>query len=81
MIMTWRPNRRDVLRQSTALVGVGIATGILGGHTLGADMIKVAGIYTQPLEQQWIGKIHKALSEFAVARRYRLFLFGTRRQR
>ena len=63
MIMTWRPNWRDVLRQSTALVGVGIATGILGGHALGADMIKVAGIYTQPLEQQWIGKIHKALSE------------------
>jgi basic membrane protein A and related proteins len=54
-------NRRDILRQGAAFVGAA-ALGA-GRHTaFAADTIKVVGIYTQPIEQQWIGKIHTALS-------------------
>ena len=44
------------------------ATGILGlpRRAFAADPVKVAGIYTVPVEQQWVSRIHKA-AEAAVA--------------
>lgn len=35
--------------------------GTLGAHrAMAADPIKTAGIYTVPVEQQWVSRIHKA---------------------
>ncbi len=51
-----RITRRGVLKTS-------IATGALGTlpfKAMAADPIKVAGIYTLPVEQQWISRIHLA---------------------
>lgn len=44
------------------------ATGVLGlpKRAFAADPVKVAGIYTVPVEQQWVSRIHKA-AEAAVA--------------
>ena len=41
-----------------------------------AEAIKVAAIYTLPVEQQWISRIHKALNAAARAGRDRLSLFS-----
>jgi basic membrane lipoprotein Med (substrate-binding protein (PBP1-ABC) superfamily) len=65
-----RPNvmpisRRRLLRASggaLALAGVG-----LPGRVLGQEAIRTAAIYTVPVEQQWVSRIHKA-AEAAVAR-------------
>ncbi|PWV63112.1 BMP family protein [Plasticicumulans acidivorans] len=50
--------RRKVLK-----LGAGLAVlatlGLPGAHA--ADAIKVAAIYTVPVEQQWVSRIHKAL--------------------
>ncbi|MEN9220587.1 MAG: BMP family protein [Thermostichales cyanobacterium BF4_bins_65] len=51
----WR--RRDFLIQSGALMA-GMVAG--RGWAQGAKL-KVAGIYTVPIEQQWVSRIHKAL--------------------
>jgi len=46
------------------LRAVGAACMLLSGvPTLAAEKTKVAGIYTVPVEQQWVSRIHKALNE------------------
>ena len=41
------------------------ASGIIAGGVAAAEKIKVAAIYTLPVEQQWISRIHKALNTAA----------------
>jgi basic membrane protein A len=51
--------RRDVLKA----VGTGAAfasVAALPGRLMAADPLKVAAIYTVPVEQQWVSRIHKA---------------------
>jgi ABC-type sugar transport system substrate-binding protein len=49
-----------------------VCSGVLMAGASYADKIKVAAIYTLPVEQQWISRIHKALNTAAFARRYRV---------
>jgi basic membrane protein A and related proteins len=49
--------RRAVLAGAAAAVSLGLA-----GPPANADPIKVAAIYTVPVEQQWVSRIHKALN-------------------
>ena len=51
-----RTNRRAFLHGSAALA----AATALPRLALAADPIKVAAIYTVPIEQQWVSRIHKA---------------------
>ncbi|MEN9262396.1 MAG: hypothetical protein Q6L60_15695, partial [Thermostichus sp. HHBFW_bins_43] len=51
----WR--RRDFLIQSGAFMAGMVAS---RGWAQGSQL-KVAGIYTVPIEQQWVSRIHKAL--------------------
>ena len=52
-------NRRTLLGAGVALV----AALLLGpGAALAQQKLKVAAIYTVPVEQQWVSRIHKALS-------------------
>ena len=48
---------RRALLAATAAAGVLISAGVAA-----AEKIKVAAIYTLPVEQQWISRIHKALN-------------------
>ncbi len=48
--------RRRMLAASAALAALGLAPNRLRA----AEPIKVAGIYTVPVEQQWVSRIHKA---------------------
>ncbi len=52
-------SRRTVLALTAALVAVGLT----GGPSSGAQAakIKVAGIYTQPIQQKWDARLHQAL--------------------
>ncbi len=56
--------RRFLLGSAAALAG---AFALAPRTALAADPIKVAGIYTVPVEQQWVSRIHKA-AETAQAR-------------
>lgn len=56
--------RRHLLGSAAALAG---AAAILPKRAWAADPIKVAGIYTVPVEQQWVSRIHLA-AETAQAR-------------
>jgi basic membrane lipoprotein Med (substrate-binding protein (PBP1-ABC) superfamily) len=51
-------SRRTLLQGA----GAGAALAVAGRPTraLAADPIKVAAVYTVPIEQQWVGRIHKA---------------------
>ncbi|MCG8563473.1 MAG: BMP family protein [Desulfobacterales bacterium] len=40
---------------------------VFSGNVLASDKIKVAGIYTQPIQQKWDACLHKALSKAAQA--------------
>ena len=51
---------RRVLLAATAAAGVMISAGVAA-----AEKVKVAAIYTLPVEQQWISRIHKALNAAA----------------
>jgi len=55
------PSRRTVLGLAAAAM---IAAGLLPGAAAAqkAKPIKVAAIYTVPVEQQWVSRIHKALN-------------------
>ncbi len=55
--MTGRITRRS----ATGLIGVGIGTMALGITPASAAKIKVAGIYTQPIQQKWDARLHQAL--------------------
>ncbi len=61
--MTARYTPAGISRRHLMATGAGLAaTGIIGlpQQALAADPIKVAGIYTVPVEQQWVSRIHKA---------------------
>ncbi|PKP75450.1 MAG: BMP family ABC transporter substrate-binding protein [Alphaproteobacteria bacterium HGW-Alphaproteobacteria-6] len=67
--MTDRTKTAGLSRRHLMATAAGVAaTGILGlpGRARAADPIRVAGIYTVPVEQQWVSRIHKA-AEAAVA--------------
>lgn len=51
-----RVGRRGVLAGGAALA----ALPLLGGAARAAEPLKVAAIYTVPVEQQWVSRIHKA---------------------
>lgn len=51
--------RRLVLAATSAL-GLALATGVSA-----AEKVKVAAIYTLPVEQQWISRVHLALNTAA----------------
>ena len=43
------------------LLIIALSSFILSGQVL-ADKIKVAGVYTQPLQQKWDARLHLALT-------------------
>lgn len=51
-------SRRNLIKIAGATAAV--ATAGLPGRLLAADPIKVAAVYTVPVEQQWVSRIHKA---------------------
>ncbi|PRY24453.1 nucleoside-binding protein [Aliiruegeria haliotis] len=55
-----RIGRRALLASATALTLIASS-----GAALAADKVKVAAIFTLPVEQQWISRIHKALNTAA----------------
>ena len=57
----WR--RRGVLGALAGALALSVMS--LGATAALAEKIKVAAIYTLPVEQQWISRIHKALKEAA----------------
>ncbi|APE44375.1 BMP family ABC transporter substrate-binding protein [Sulfitobacter alexandrii] len=61
---TRRFTRRQLLGTAAAVAG---AFALAPRTALAADPIKVAGVYTVPVEQQWVSRIHKA-AEAAQAR-------------
>src|SRR5262245_22658628 len=52
-------SRRNVLLATGGMVGLS-AVGALPRRVRAADKIKTAAIYTVPVEQQWVSRIHKA---------------------
>ena len=62
MPATFQISRRRLLQTTGALTLAGLPTRLLA-----ADPLKVAAIYTVPVEQQWVSRIHKA-AEAAAAR-------------
>ncbi len=59
------PSRRFVLAAASALAALFMASASMTVQA--ADKLAVAAIYTVPVEQQWVSRIHKALNA-AVAR-------------
>lgn len=55
--MNWTPNRRSFNTMLATLAG---ATA-LGIKPSSAETIKVAGIYTQPIQQKWDARLHQGL--------------------
>jgi basic membrane lipoprotein Med (substrate-binding protein (PBP1-ABC) superfamily) len=51
----------------TIAAAVCLAIALAAGHALAAGKIKVAGIYTQPIQQKWDACLHKALQKAAEA--------------
>ena len=51
--------RRPLIVRSIAIAAA-LAAG-LPGLALAQAKLKVAAVYTVPFEQQWVGRIHKAL--------------------
>ncbi|ADZ70882.1 BMP family protein [Polymorphum gilvum] len=64
MIKTCPVSRRRLLASGAAAA---LVAGLAPSRLLAAEPLKVAGIYTVPVEQQWVSRIHKA-AEAAVAR-------------
>lgn len=50
--------RRLLMTSAGAVAATGLAA--LPGRLRAADPVRVAGIYTVPVEQQWVSRIHKA---------------------
>ena len=48
--------RRHLLQ----VAGAGAALGLLPARVFAQDVLKVAAVYTVPVEQQWVSRIHKA---------------------
>lgn len=57
--MTMSVSRRGLLGMGAGLVGAVSAPGVFAQ---GKKVLDVAAIYTVPVEQQWVSRIHKALS-------------------
>ena len=55
--MTYAFTRRTAL----ALIGAATGTAALGIRPAMAETIRVAGIYTQPIQQKWDARLHQAL--------------------
>jgi len=55
--MTNRISRRT----AATLIGAGLGSLLLGSNAWAGKKIKVAGIYTQPIQQKWVGRLHQAL--------------------
>ena len=55
--MNWNPNRRSFNAMIAATAGVSA----LGLKPASAATIKVAGIYTQPIQQKWDARLHQGL--------------------
>ncbi len=55
--MTNRISRRT----AATLIGAGLGSLLLGANAWAGKKIKVAGIYTQPIQQKWVGRLHQAL--------------------
>ena len=55
--MHWKPNRRSFNTMIAAAAGASA----LGIKPAFADTIKVAGIYTQPIQQKWDARLHQGL--------------------
>lgn len=56
-------SRRHLIATTAGAAAAGL---MLPRRALAADPVKVAGVYTVPVEQQWVSRIHKA-AETAVA--------------
>ena len=55
--------RRGLLSLAAAFTAVLLLAP--GGPAVGQDKVKVAAVYTVPVEQQWVSRIHKALNAAA----------------
>lgn len=55
--MNWNPNRRSFNAMIAATAGISA----LGLKAASAETIKVAGIYTQPIQQKWDARLHQGL--------------------
>lgn len=56
---SFSPSRRTVLKGVGAGAALAMTSGF-AGRAFAADPIKVAAVYTVPVEQQWVSRIHKA---------------------
>jgi len=54
--------RRGLLQSAGATAALGLAAGF-PSRLLAQDALKVAAVYTVPVEQQWVSRIHKAANE------------------
>jgi len=54
--------RRTALRLGCLAVTAFAAAGIAAGPALAQEKLKVAGIYTVPIQQKWVATLHKALN-------------------
>ena len=66
-------SRRNLLL-ATGGVAAPSAIGTLPRRAPAAGKIKTAAIYTVPVEQQWVSRIHKAAHDRQGARRHRIHL-------
>ena len=71
-------SRRTLIKAAGA--SAALAAAGLPVRLFAADPIKVAAIYTVPVEQQWVSRIHKARQRRQGARRHRICLFREHRQ-
>jgi len=55
--MNWNPNRRTF----GAMIAATAGASALGLKPVYAETIKVAGIYTQPIQQKWDARLHQGL--------------------
>ena len=54
--------RRAAVKLCGLAVAAVAAIGLGGGDAVAQEKIKVAGIYTVPIQQKWVGTLHRALS-------------------
>lgn len=54
--------RRTALRLGCLAVAAVAAAGIAAGPATAQEKLRVAGIYTVPIQQKWVGTLHRALS-------------------
>ena len=59
ILQHFNPSRRTLLKAAGAGAALA-AAGAFPTRLFAADPIKVAAIYTVPVEQQWVSRIHKA---------------------